>query len=185
MTTNTSLTPTDEGWVPAAARGAPLDALWVERTEATEGTTDREARLVDAVRAVAGANLTLAAVVSALAPTSRAQGDARPRPDHAVPSAPVDAPGAHRASEPGSRWLTPPAAARATGVPLKTIRGWIHNGRIESRVRNRDASPRQAKFLVNVDEVGAAARVAHAVPDRGGATAEIAEQVDRMIKGRR
>ncbi len=52
-----------------------------------------------------------------------------------------------------SRWMTPPAAARATGVPLKAIRAYIRTHRIEARLRNSAANPRQRKYLVNVDEV--------------------------------
>lgn len=64
----------------------------------------------------------------------------------------------HAASaSPRSPWMTPPAAARASGVPVKSIRAWVRSGRLTSRVRNRSADPKQHKYLVNVDEVVAIA----------------------------
>ncbi len=72
---------------------------------------------------------------------------------------------------PGSesaRWVTPPMATLATGVPVKTVRELVRTGRVQSRLRNRSASPAQPKYLVNVDEVAAAveqlARGAFAFP---------------------
>ncbi|BDG06995.1 hypothetical protein [Anaeromyxobacter paludicola] len=55
------------------------------------------------------------------------------------------------------RWMTPPRAAKATGVPVKTIRELIASGRLQPRLKNRAAAPKQPKYLVNVDEVAAAA----------------------------
>jgi hypothetical protein len=50
-------------------------------------------------------------------------------------------------------WVTPPEAALRTGVPVKTIRGYIADRRIEVRLRNVAATPKQPKYLVNVEEV--------------------------------
>lgn len=58
---------------------------------------------------------------------------------------------------PPSPWMTPPAAARLTRVPLKTIRAWARTGRIPRRIRNSAADPKQRKYLVNVDDVIAVA----------------------------
>ncbi len=71
-----------------------------------------------------------------------------------TPTDPVQAP----------RWMTPPAAFRLTGVPLKTIRAWARDGRIPRRLKNRSADPRQRKFLVNVDDVVAAAEQVAGAP---------------------
>jgi hypothetical protein len=64
--------------------------------------------------------------------------------------------GAGAGLRPG-RWVTPPVAARETGVPVKTIRAWARDGRLRKRVTNRSADPKQEKFKVNVDEVAAIA----------------------------
>ena len=58
---------------------------------------------------------------------------------------------------PASPWMTPPAAARSCGVPVKSIRAWARSGRISKRLKNRSADPKQLKYLVNVNEVVAAA----------------------------
>ncbi len=58
---------------------------------------------------------------------------------------------------PTSSWMTPPAAARASGVPVKSIRTWVRTGRIRKRLRNSSVDPKQQKYLVNLDDV-----VAHA-----------------------
>ena len=64
---------------------------------------------------------------------------------------------------PPTPWMTPPAAARASGVPVKSIRAWVRMGRIAKRLKNRNPSPKQEKYLVNVKEVvSAAERVASA-----------------------
>lgn len=60
---------------------------------------------------------------------------------------------------PAARWMTPPNAARVTGVPLKTIRSFIKAHRIEARLRNSAANPKQRKYLVNVDEVARVATI--------------------------
>lgn len=66
-----------------------------------------------------------------------------------------------------SRWTTPPKAARASGVPVKSIRRMARDGRITPRFRNTDSNPRQPKYLVNLDEVeeaaGRVSRPAHSV----------------------
>ncbi len=56
-----------------------------------------------------------------------------------------------------SPWMTPPAAARLTSVPVKTIRAWVRMGRIPKRIKNRAADPKQVKYLVNVNDVVAVA----------------------------
>jgi hypothetical protein len=69
-------------------------------------------------------------------------------------------------TEPPSPWMTPPAASRATGVPVKSVRAWARNGLIPRRLKNTSTAPKQRKYLVNLDDV-----VAHAEQkrtDRGG-----------------
>ena len=68
-----------------------------------------------------------------------------------------------------SRWLTPPQAARQTGISAKTIRGLIKEGAIKPRSRNAHTNPKQKKYLVNIDEVTAVA--ARQLPTAGGAAA--------------
>jgi hypothetical protein len=57
-----------------------------------------------------------------------------------------------------SRWMTPPKAAREVGISEKAVRGMIKSRAIQPRLRNVDQSPLQPKYLVNVDQVAAAAR---------------------------
>jgi hypothetical protein len=57
------------------------------------------------------------------------------------------------------------AVHRGTRIPLKTIRGFIHDHRIDFRLKNVKLNPKSPKYLVNVDEV---ARVA-TVPSRPAA----------------
>jgi hypothetical protein len=67
-----------------------------------------------------------------------------------------------------SRWMTPPKAAREVGISEKAVRAMIKSGAIQPRLRNVDQNPLQPKFLVNVDEVTAAAqhvsRAVHSLP---------------------
>lgn len=56
-------------------------------------------------------------------------------------------------------WMTPPEASRSTGVPLKTIRRFIQDRRIEARLRNCAMNPKQPKYLVNVHEVARVATI--------------------------
>ncbi len=58
---------------------------------------------------------------------------------------------------PEGRWRTPPKAARELGIPVKTIRRMVREKRIGARQRNAALDPRQPKYLVNLDEVAAAA----------------------------
>jgi hypothetical protein len=63
--------------------------------------------------------------------------------------------------------MTPPAASRASGVPVKSVRAWARNRLIPRRLKNTSTAPKQQKYLVNLNDV-----VAHAeqkrVADRGG-----------------
>jgi len=63
-------------------------------------------------------------------------------------------------STPGSRWVSPPTAARELGISSKTIRNLIMIGTIVPRLRNVVPNPKQRKYLVNIDEVAAATRLA-------------------------
>lgn len=63
-----------------------------------------------------------------------------------------------------SPWMTPPAAARITRIPVKTIRAWARMGRIPKRVKNRSADPKQQKYLVSVDDVVAVAEQVAGAP---------------------
>lgn len=73
---------------------------------------------------------------------------------------------------PRSPWMTPPAAARSSGVPVKSIRAWVRTGRIQKRLKNSSADPKQQKYLANLDDVIAVAeqagtgRTAHDAGDR-------------------
>jgi non-canonical (house-cleaning) NTP pyrophosphatase len=53
--------------------------------------------------------------------------------------------------------MTPPAAWKATGVPVKAIRELIRRGLITARLKNVSRDPKQRKYLVNADEVKAMA----------------------------
>jgi hypothetical protein len=68
-------------------------------------------------------------------------------------------------ARPSSPWMTPPAAARVTRVPVKSIRAWAREGRIPKRLKNRSADPKQQKYLVNVDDVVTVAQEASTPPD--------------------
>ena len=57
---------------------------------------------------------------------------------------------------PARRMVTVPAASRATGVSVETIRGLIHAGRIPVRLAGAHPNPKRRTFLVLVDEVLAA-----------------------------
>lgn len=56
-------------------------------------------------------------------------------------------------------WVTPPEASRRTGIPVKTIRAWIRERRIEARLKNLATDPKGPKYLVNIDEVTRVATV--------------------------
>ncbi len=84
-----------------------------------------------------------------------------------------------------ARWMTPPRAAKATGVPVKTIRELISAGRLQPRLKNRSASPKQPKYLVNVDDVASAAelpraRAAQAPAAGEGSAIDLAERARRI-----
>ena len=95
---------------------------------------------------------------------------------------------------PPTPWMTPPSAARASGVPVKSIRAWVRMGRIAKRLKNRSPSPKQEKYLVNVNEVVSAAEqaasaatvTASAVPEDGLSFQERASQIlaARAARGR-
>jgi hypothetical protein len=71
------------------------------------------------------------------------------------------------------RWKTPPKASALSGLPVKAIRTMIVNRTISFRLRNCSAEPKQPKYLVNVDEVIAAATFEAGLraPHRHSATA--------------
>jgi hypothetical protein len=84
-----------------------------------------------------------------------------------------------------SRWMTPPAAWRLTRVPVKTIRAWARDGRIPKRLKNRSADPKQQKYLVNVDDVVAAAeRVNAAVDAPPGEPINVQERARQILATR-
>ncbi len=56
-----------------------------------------------------------------------------------------------------SPWMTPPTVSRLTRVPVKTIRAWARDGRIPKRLKNCSPNPKQQKYIVNVEDVIAAA----------------------------
>jgi hypothetical protein len=84
-----------------------------------------------------------------------------------------------------SRWMTPPAASRLTRVPVKTIRAWARDGRIPKRLKNRNADPKQQKYLVNVDDVVAAAgQVSAAAHAAVGEPLNVQERARQIIAAR-
>jgi hypothetical protein len=84
-----------------------------------------------------------------------------------------------------SRWMTPPAASRLTRVPVKTIRAWARHGRIPKRLKNRSADPKQQKYLVNVDDVIAAAeQVSAAVDATAGEPLNVQERARQILAAR-
>ncbi len=86
---------------------------------------------------------------------------------------------------PRSPWMTPPAAARASGLPVKTIRAWARSGRVTNRVKNRSADPKQQKFLVNIDEVIAVAERAEGpTGPRGGLQERAQARVQEILDAR-
>ena len=102
----------------------------------------------------------------------------------------VAQPGAATPVVDGARSVTPPAAARRTGVPVKTVRELVRAGHITPRLRNRSAAPKQPKYLVNVDEVAAAGeRLARGIlaptgAEPAGRTVDLEERAARIRAGR-
>jgi hypothetical protein len=84
-----------------------------------------------------------------------------------------------------SRWMTPPAASRLTRVPVKAIRAWAREGRIPKRLKNRSANPKQQKYLVNADDVVAAAEQARAAVDAAaGEPLNVQERARQILAAR-
>lgn len=97
------------------------------------------------------------------------------------------------AAGPASPWVTPPAAARLTGIPVKTIRAWARMGRIPKRLKNRSADPKQQKYVVNVDDVVAVAEQVAGLPAETSDKLELQQRAEeraaqvlaaRAVKGR-
>ncbi len=89
------------------------------------------------------------------------------------------------APAPTSRWLTPPVASRLTRVPVKTIRAWARDGRIPKRLKNRSAEPKQQKYLVNVDDVVAAAeRIGVELGSSAGEREMVRERAREILEAR-
>jgi hypothetical protein len=82
-----------------------------------------------------------------------------------------------------SPWMTPPAASRLTLVPVKTIRAWVRGGRITKRLRNVSGDPKQLKYLINVDDVVAAAQATPSGPAAGTST-DIRERAQQILAAR-
>jgi hypothetical protein len=89
-----------------------------------------------------------------------------------------------RPGSPGSAtrasWMTPPAAARQVGISEKAVRMMIKRGTLTTRLRNVEVDPRQPKYLVNVDEVAAAAQ--RAPPAPGKAIAGPPDLVEQAVR---
>ena len=84
-----------------------------------------------------------------------------------------------------SRWMTPPAASRLTRVPVKAIRAWARDGRIPKRLKNRSANPKQQKYLVNADDVVAAAEQTRAALDAAaGESLNVQERARQILAAR-
>ena len=82
---------------------------------------------------------------------------------------------------PGTRWLTPPRAARALGISEKAVRNMIKEGVIQRRLRNISQTPTQPKYLVNIEEVAAVASREHAAKAPG---VSIEEEARRILSAR-
>jgi hypothetical protein len=80
--------------------------------------------------------------------------------------------------------MTPPAAARVTRVPVKSIRAWARDGRIAKRLKNRSASPKQQKYLVNVEEVLAAANRPDQHAPESGEPSDVRERARVILAAR-
>ena len=78
------------------------------------------------------------------------------------------------------RWVTPPRAARETGIPVKSIRKMIQDRILPARRRNSSSNPRQAKYLVNVDEVAAEAERLSGVERTAIPRMPLAERASRI-----
>jgi hypothetical protein len=81
-------------------------------------------------------------------------------------------------------WMTPPAASRATRVPVKTIRTWVRDGRIPKRLKNRSADPKQQKYLVNVEDVIAAAEQSAPSAPATGAETDVRARAQQILAAR-
>jgi hypothetical protein len=81
-------------------------------------------------------------------------------------------------------WMTPPAASRATRVPVKTIRAWVRDGRIPKRLKNRSADPKQQKFLVNVEDVIAAAEQSWPSDPVAGTSTDVRTRAQQILAAR-
>lgn len=82
---------------------------------------------------------------------------------------------------PAAKWMTPPAAARALSIPVKTVRALAREGRVEARFRNSNPESAHKKLLVNVDEV---ARAVSATRGSASAASDVAgtdQQVARIL----
>lgn len=88
------------------------------------------------------------------------------------------------AAAPPSPWMTPPAAARVTRVPVKSIRAWARDGRIAKRLKNRSATPKQQKYLVNVEEVLAAANRLDRAGPAAAEPADVRERAREILAAR-
>lgn len=83
-----------------------------------------------------------------------------------------------------SRWMTPPDAARLTGIPVKTIYRGIDVGRIVPRLKNKDLHPKQKKYSVDVDEVVAYAERSIPRPSAIEAQAHLSELAQQILADR-
>jgi hypothetical protein len=85
---------------------------------------------------------------------------------------------------PRSPWMTPPAASKLTRIPVKAIRSWVQDGRIRKRLKNRSADPKQLKYLVNVDDVVAAAEAWTSREDPSAPKDDVREQARQILAAR-
>jgi hypothetical protein len=52
---------------------------------------------------------------------------------------------------------TIPEASKIVGIGVDTLRAWVASGRLPRRTKGAGSKPKRATFLVNVDEIRAAA----------------------------
>ncbi len=67
---------------------------------------------------------------------------------------------------------------------MKTIGAWARDGRIPKRLKNRSADPKQQKYLVNVDDVVAAAEASAAVHASVGEPLNVQERAREILAAR-
>jgi hypothetical protein len=87
-------------------------------------------------------------------------------------------------ARPLSGWVTPPAASRAVGIPVKAIYGGIREKQITPRLKNTHPNPRQRKYVVHLDEVIAYAARTHPGCTSQGGPRDVSERAREILAHR-